>query len=29
MLVGGLLAFVLAAIFADGARLREDVEGMV
>ena len=29
MLVGGLVAFALAAIFADGARLREDVEGMV
>ncbi len=29
MLVGGLIAFALAAIFADGARLREDVEGMV
>ena len=29
MLVGGLVAFTLAAIFADGARMREDVEGMV
>ena len=29
MLLGGLAAFALAAIFADGARLREDVEGMV
>ncbi len=29
MLVGGLVAFALAAVFADGARLREDVEGMV
>ena len=29
MLVGGLLAFALAAVFADGARLREDVDGMV
>ncbi|MGA8980350.1 MAG: hypothetical protein WB473_14680, partial [Pedococcus sp.] len=29
MLVGGLVAFALAAIFADGARLREDVDGMV
>ncbi|QZY29459.1 DUF2975 domain-containing protein [Nocardioides coralli] len=29
MLMGGLVAFALAAIFADGARLREDVEGMV
>ncbi len=29
MLIGGLVAFALAAIFADGARLREDVEGMV
>lgn len=29
MLVGGLVASALAAIFADGARLREDVEGMV
>jgi hypothetical protein len=29
MLVGGLVAYALAAIFADGARLREDVEGMV
>jgi hypothetical protein len=29
MLLGGLVAFALAAIFADGARLREDVEGMV
>jgi Protein of unknown function (DUF2975) len=29
MLVGGLVAFALAAIFADGAGLREDVEGMV
>jgi hypothetical protein len=29
MLLGGMVAFALAAIFADGARLREDVEGMV
>ena len=29
MLIGGLAAFAFAAIFADGARLREDVEGMV
>jgi hypothetical protein len=29
MLVGGLVAFALAEAFADGARLREDVEGMV
>ena len=29
MLLGGLVAFALAAIFAEGARLREDVEGMV
>ncbi len=29
MLIGGLVAFALAAVFADGARLREDVEGMV
>lgn len=29
MLLGGLVAFALAAIFADGARLRDDVEGMV
>ena len=29
MLVGGLVAYALAAIYADGARLREDVEGMV
>jgi hypothetical protein len=29
MLIGGLVAFTLAAVFADGARLREDVEGMV
>ncbi len=29
MLVGGLVAFALGAVFADGARLREDVEGMV
>jgi hypothetical protein len=29
MLVGGLVAFALAAVFADGGRLREDVEGMV
>ena len=29
MLVGGLVAFALAAIFADGARLRDDVQGMV
>jgi hypothetical protein len=29
MLLGGLVAFALAAVFADGARLREDVEGMV
>jgi hypothetical protein len=29
MLMGGLVAFALAAVFADGARLREDVEGMV
>jgi hypothetical protein len=29
MLVDGLVAFALAAIYADGARLREDVEGMV
>lgn len=29
MLVSGLVAFAVAAIFADGARLREDVEGMV
>ena len=29
MLMGGLVAFALAAVFADGARLREDIEGMV
>lgn len=29
MLVGGLVAYALAAIFTDGSRLREDVEGMV
>ncbi len=29
MFVGGMVAFALAAIFADGSRLREDVEGMV
>ncbi len=29
MLIGGLVAFALAAIFADGARLREDVEGTI
>ncbi len=29
MLMGGLVAYALAAIFADGGRLREDVEGMV
>ncbi len=29
MLLGGLVAFALAAVFSDGARLREDVEGMV
>ncbi len=28
-LVGGLVAFSLAAIFAEGARLREDVEGTI
>jgi fermentation-respiration switch protein FrsA (DUF1100 family) len=29
MLMGALVAFALAAVFADGARLRADVEGMV
>ena len=29
MLLGGLVAFALAAIFADGARLRDDVEGTI
>jgi hypothetical protein len=29
MLVGGLVAFALAAIFADGSRLREDVEATI
>lgn len=29
MLLGGLVAFALAAVFSDGARLRDDVEGMV
>jgi hypothetical protein len=29
MLVGGLVAFALAAVFADGSRLREDVEGTI
>jgi hypothetical protein len=29
MLLGGMVAFALAAVFSDGARLREDVDGMV
>jgi hypothetical protein len=29
MLVGALVSFALAAVFADGARLREDVDGMI